>query len=139
MYYHTRSVGPDVDALKAAFKKCGEIAKNNGFKEVGLAVPTTGNLDGVINDVIGEEATRLLLKDKKLVLKGLTIHLITKRIKPRRFSGPILAVYTPIEQTKEIAKSAYCKGLVYVPWTDDEAPKFEKTFKSNVFYEMNKK
>lgn len=137
MYYHARSVGPDVDALKAAFKKCGEIAKKNGFKEVGLAVPTTGNLDGVISDVIGVEATRLLLRDRKLVLKELTIHLITKRIKPKIFSGPVLAVYTPIEQTKELATSIYCKVLVYVPWTDDEAPKFEKAFKSEAFYEMS--
>lgn len=134
MYCHTRSVGPDHEALKAAFKKCGEIAQNNGYKHVGLATPTKGNLDGVISDLIGEEAVNILQRDNILDLKGLTIHLITKRVKPKGFLGPVLAVYTPIDQVKEIASSSYCKALVYVPWTDDEAPKFEKHFRSVVIY-----
>jgi hypothetical protein len=30
MYYHTQSIGPDESALRAAFKKCGEIAQGVG-------------------------------------------------------------------------------------------------------------
>jgi hypothetical protein len=136
MFYHTRSIGPDMEALKAGFKKCGELAQRHGYTQLGLATPTKGNLDGVISDLIGEEAVKILQRDNILDLKGITIHLITKRVSPsHKFSGPVLAVYTPIDQIKSLAKSHFCKGLIYVPWTQDEGPKFQKLFPSEVIYE----
>lgn len=118
----------------AAFKKCGELAQQNGYSQIGLATPTKGNLDGIISDIVGEKAVSILQRENVLVLRGFTIYLITKRVKPKGFSGPVLAAYTPIDQTREIAKSLYCKALVYVPWTEDEAPEFEKQFNSVVIY-----
>jgi hypothetical protein len=127
-------MGPDLEALRTAFKKCGEVSQQKKYTQLGLATPTKGNLDGVISDLLGEEAVRILQRDNVLDLNGISIHLITKKVKPKNFAGPVLAIYTPIDQVKLIAHASYCKALIYVPWTDDEAPEFEKSFKSEVIY-----
>lgn len=130
MYYHTNSMGPDIDALKAGFKKCGDLAQKRGVTQAGLAVPIKSTLDGVISGVLGDEAVGLLQRNRVLDLNGFYIHLITKRVTPRRFSGPVLAVYTTIEQIVTIANSSYCKGLIYVPWAEDELGQFCRRYQS---------
>ncbi len=134
MYFHTDSVGPDENALRTAFKKCGEIAQKKGYSKLGLAVPAKTNLYGMLSDLLGEDVINIFQRDNVLDLNGITIHLITRRVKPKNFSGPVLAVHTALDQTKEIAKAAYCKELIYVPWTDEEGPEFEKHFKSVAIY-----
>ncbi len=118
MNYH--SAGPDENALRLAFKKCGELAEKGGYSQVALAIPTKGNLDGLISKVIGEDATSLLQRNNKLDLKGLTVHLITERITPRNFRGPVLAAYTTLGHLKELMKSRCATDIVFVPWAEEE-------------------
>ncbi len=91
--YHTTSVGPDEEALRAAFLKCGELMKVHGCAVVGLAVHTKNNLDGAIRSVFGEGVVRVLDRDNKLELKGIVIHLLTEKIQLRRLEGPVLAAF----------------------------------------------
>lgn len=133
MVYHTNSSGPDIIALKAAFKKCGELVQKGKHSKVGLAVQTKGNLYGIISEVIGEDATAILQRKNKLNLKEITVHLITERIKPKSFQGPVLAAYTKIDLIKKIARAGYATDIVFVPWLDEELAVFLSLYDSQEF------
>jgi hypothetical protein len=45
--YRTTSIGPDEEALRAAFLKCGDRMKARGCAVMGLAVQANNHLDGV--------------------------------------------------------------------------------------------
>lgn len=91
--YHTTSIGPDEEALRAAFLKCGDLMKARGCAVMDLAVHTKNNLDGVIPTVFGEDVVRVLDRDNRLDLKGIVIQLITEKIQIRRLEGPVLAAF----------------------------------------------
>lgn len=124
-YYHAPQAGGDPEALKRAFLKCGELATAGGHKAINLAVPTKGNVQGIIEDLLGEEATRLLLRDNRLPLGVVTIHLVTKRL-ALNYQGPVLAAWTDIDQVKGLARSHLVTDVVYVPWVEDELTEFKK-------------
>ena len=58
---------------------------------MGLAVHSKNNLDGVIRSVFGDDVIRVLDRDNKLDLKGITIQLLTEKIQIRRLERPVLA------------------------------------------------
>lgn len=118
--YHTTSIGPDEEALRAAFLKCGELMKVRGCAVMGLAVHTKNNLDGAIRSVFGEDVVRVLDRDNKLDLKGIVIHLLTEKIQLRRLEGPVLAAFL---NPKKLDKIVACSGvtdIVLVPWAAEE-------------------
>src|SRR5690606_37786205 len=119
-YYHAPQAGPDPEALKRAFLKCGELAAAGGHNAINLAVPTKGNLQGsLIEDLLGEEATRLLMRDNQLSLGVVTIHLTTKRL-TMSYRGPVLAAWIALDQLKDLFRSRRTIDLVYLPWAEDE-------------------
>jgi hypothetical protein len=124
MYYHSTSAGSDEDSLRVAFKKCGELAQKGGYSQVGLAVPTKGNLDGIISDVIGEDAAIILQRKNILDLKGMTIHIITEQVKPKSFKGPILAAFTGVDLIKKMVRAGYASDIIFVPWLDEELAEY---------------
>lgn len=75
--FHTRSVGPDEAALRAAFLQCSVLMQQRECATMGLAVHSKNNLDGVVRTVFGDDVIRVLDRDNKLELKGVTIHLLT--------------------------------------------------------------
>jgi hypothetical protein len=125
--YHAPQAGPDPEALKRAFLKCGELATAGGHKAINLAVPAKGNVQGLIEDFLGEEATRLLLRDSRLPLSVVTIRLVTKRL-PLSYQGPVLAAWTDIDQLKGLARSHLATDMVYVPWIEDELTEFKNLY-----------
>ena len=52
---------------------------------MGLAVQSKNNLDGAIRNVFGDDVIRVLDRDNKLNLKGITIQLLTEKIHFRRW------------------------------------------------------
>ena len=72
-HFHTRSIGPDEDALRAAFQYCGALLQARGCSTMGLAAHTKNNLDVAIRSVFGEVAVRVLDEDNKLDLDGITV------------------------------------------------------------------
>jgi len=77
--FHTNSAGPDEAALRAAFIQCGALLQRRGCTAMALAVPGKSNLDGVVRNVFGDDVIRVLDRDNRLDLKGITIQLLTTR------------------------------------------------------------
>ena len=69
--YHTTSIGPNKEAQRAAFLRCGDLMKARECAVMGLAVHTTNNLDGVVRSVFGEDVVRVLDRDNRLNLKSI--------------------------------------------------------------------
>lgn len=74
------------------------------------------NLDGVIRDVFGEDVIRVLDRDNKLDLKGITIHLLTEKIQLRKLDGPVLAAFANPEKLTRIIACSGVTDIVFVPW-----------------------
>ena len=129
-HFYATQAGPDPDALKRAFRKCGELAVAGQHSSITIAVPAKGNLQGIMDEVLGEKAVAILLRDNALPLDDtLTLHLATKQI-PARHRGPVLAAWTKIDHVAAIDQSGYATDIVYLPWLDDELAAFQTLFSS---------
>ncbi len=118
--FHTCSIGPDEEALRTAFRHCGALLQTRGGTTMGLAVHTKNNLDGVISSVFGEDVTRVLDRDNKLDLKGITIQLLTEKIQLRKLNGPVLAAYVDPAKLDKIIACSGVTDIVFVPWAAEE-------------------
>ena len=127
MYFYNPDFGDAPTSLRNAFHHCSALAVAGGYKHITLAVPAKGNLEGMISDYIGEEATRALLRDHRLDLGLMTLHLATKRI-PVAYRGPVLAAFATIDQIKDLANSHNVTDLLYIPWQENELPAFRQLF-----------
>jgi len=127
VYFYAPRSGPDPEALKLGFRKCGELAVAGKHQNTALAVPTKGNLQGLIGDLLGDKAASVLARDNALDLGGLTIRLVTKRV-PLRHRGPVLGAWTTIDHVKELARSHYATAIVFLPWLDEELDEFKASF-----------
>ena len=124
MIFYSLSTGPDVNALRAAFKKCGEVVQSKNLKETGIIVPQKSNLDDIIQDILGESTIKHLSKDNEVDLNGVAIKLFTKLMMPKSFTGPILAAYIDTKCFSELIKACPESDIVFVPWTEDEKDEF---------------
>lgn len=99
-----------------------------------MIVPQKGNLEGVIREVLGDQATRQLEKHNKLELDGLTIHLFTER-KPINFSfaGPALVIYATNKHLDQVVKCSRPTDLIFVPWADTEQTAFISKYQPTMF------
>lgn len=116
------------DAVQKAFKKCGQLLSASQQKEAAIVVPQLSNLNGLISDVLGDQAVKLLQKDKKIRLDPEIIHLFTKRSPPRFFSGPLLVAFTPIDQLEKIILGNPNADIIFVPWAEAERDHFVKKY-----------
>ncbi len=127
MYFYNPTFGDANAALRNAFHLCAQLAGSGQHAHITLAVPGKGNLDGMVSEFIGEQATRALQRDNKLDLGDLTLHLATQRI-PVQHRGPVLAAFAAMKHVQTLAKSHYVTDIVYIPWQEDELPAFRKLF-----------
>ena len=127
MYLYNPTFSDPDSILRNAFHHCSSLAIAGRHMHMTLAIPAKGNLDGLISKYIGEEATRILLRDNKINLGKVTLHLATNRI-PVRFRGPVLAAFTTIDHIKTLSKMRNVSDLMYIPWQEDELPAFRKLF-----------
>lgn len=141
--FHTRSIGPDEDALRAAFRHCGALLQARGCSTMGLAVHTKDNLDGVIRSVFGDDVIRVLDRDNTLDLKGITIQLLTEKIQLRKLEGPVLAAFVNPEKLTRIIACSGVTDIVFVPWAAEEHaayvaahPASEEIFRSPRFSQL---
>jgi hypothetical protein len=126
--YHTTSIGPDEEALRAAFMKCGDLLKARRCAIMGLAVHTKNNLDGVVSNVFGKDVVRVLDRDNRLELKGMVIQLITEKIQIRRLEGPVLAAFIDPKKLDSIVASSGVTDVVFVPWAAEERADYLKMY-----------
>lgn len=87
---------------------------------MGLAVHGKDNLDSVVQGVFGGSVVRVLDRDNKLELKGITTHLLTEKIHLRKLEGPVVAAFVDAHMLDKIVPSLGVTDVVYVPWTPDD-------------------
>lgn len=87
---------------------------------MGLAVPGKSNLDGVVRAVFGDDVIRVLDRDNRLDLKGITIQLLTERIQVRKLAGPVVAAYVSPTKLDKVVSCSGVTDIVFVPWTRDD-------------------
>lgn len=126
-YFYAPKAGPDPEALKRAFLKCGELALAGQHTVINIAVPAKGNLQGVMEKVLTEDGVRLLGRDNQLVLGEVTLHLVTKKL-PLAYPGPVLAAWTSMDHVKSLAQAYQATDMVYLPWLDEELDEFKNLF-----------
>lgn len=122
--FHTHSVGPDEAALRAAFLQCSALMQQRNSATMGLAVHNKSNLDGVVRTVFGDSVVKVLDRDNKLDLKGITIHLLTEKIQLRKLEGPVVAAFVDPHKLDKIVSSAGVTDIVFVPWAVEELPAY---------------
>ena len=120
--FHTSSVGPDEAALRAALLRCNVLMQQRNHATMGLAVHNKSNLDGVVRTVFGDSVVKVLDRDNKLDLKGITIHLLTEKIQLRRLEGPVVAAFVAPHKLDKIVSIHGVTDIVFVPWAADELP-----------------
>jgi hypothetical protein len=120
--FHTHSVGPDEAALRAAFLQCSARMQQRNRATMGLAVHNKSNLDGVVRTVFGDGVVKVLDRDNKLDLKGITIHLLTEKIQLRKLDGPVVAAFVNPHKLDKIVSSAGVTDIVFVPWAAEDLP-----------------
>jgi len=130
--HHTRSSGPDVDALRAAFRLSCELLQSRRSEIMGLAVHTKAQFDGTLRDVLGDDVVKCLDRNNRVQIKGITFHLLTEKIQVRKLDGPVLAAFvSPAKLDKIIA----CQGvtdLVFVPWEATELQAYGAEFPESI-------
>ncbi len=120
--FHTHSVGPDEAALRAAFLQCSALMQQRHRTTMGLAVLNKSNLDGVVRTVFGDSVVKVLDRDNKLNLKGITIHLLTEKIQLRKLNAPVVAAFVAPHMLDKIVSSAGVTDIVFVPWAVGDIP-----------------
>lgn len=98
---------------------------------MGLAVHSKNNLDGVIRSVFGDDVIRVLDRDNKLDLKGITIQLLTEKIQMRRLEGLVLAAFVDLKKLSKIVGCTGVTDIVFVPWAAEEYPAYLEVYPSS--------
>ncbi|MCQ6261290.1 hypothetical protein MLD55_05035 [Alcanivorax sp. MM125-6] len=130
MLYHVNSTGPSKKGFLAGLAKALKSAMKNGSNEVALAVHSKQNLDGIIEDALGEAAIKVLGKSGKLRFENVTIYLVTERISSGFRKGVILACHPSEEYLSKLLKDYRATDVVYVPWAPDEFEKYKNEYDS---------
>jgi hypothetical protein len=118
--FHTHSSGPDDAALQAALEKCHALMQTRGVSVMALAVQAKDNLEGGVQRVFGDGVVRMLDRDNKSELKGITTHLLTEKIHVRKLEGPVVAAFVDAHKLDSIVSSLGVTDIVYVPSTSED-------------------
>lgn len=115
------SEGPDEKAVELAFAWLYKLAEEDSEKrDAVLAVNTKKQLEGVVSDVIGEQAAKVLRKKEPVRVGEAVIRLMTKRIDLAKGSnGPILAIYPDKDLLDKIDGMYGVTDVLVVPWSKD--------------------
>lgn len=116
------SEGPNEDAVELAFAWIHQLGEEYEDKQDAvLAVNTKQQLDGVVSNVIGEQAAKALDKKNPVQVGEAEINLMTKRIDPQGWqSGPVLAIYPDKKLLDKVDGMYGVTDVLVVPWSKDE-------------------
>jgi uncharacterized ubiquitin-like protein YukD len=111
--FFVNSQGPDDNSAKKAFQWLLKRPEKNAF----LAVPVYGTLKGVISNVLGNEAVKLLKKSGVLRLGNKDVVLVTER--KHIYDGknlPLLAFYPTRGFLDKLDSIPNVSAMLVVPW-----------------------
>lgn len=115
------SHGPDTSAFKTAFSwLLKRVAASPDNRRGLLVVHGKGNLEGTVEVVLGSAAVKKLGKDNKVEIRGNIIELMTERIKPYAWSGPVLAVHPSPKLLDMVDSLSTPSAILVVPWIREE-------------------
>ena len=124
--FHLR-VGTDAEVdLRHAHQHCLELLRATGANMLGLALQDKSRLDRRVAGVFGEDVVRNLDRDNRHELRGLTIQLLTERIRVRRLAGPILVAFVEPDRVARLADCVGVTGLVYLPANQQHCEDYER-------------
>ncbi|BDI06280.1 hypothetical protein [Sphaerotilus microaerophilus] len=119
-------VGADAEVdLRHAHQHCLGLLRATGANMLGLALQDKSRLDRRIASVFGEDVVRNLDRDNRHELRGLTIQLLTERIRVRRLAGPILVAFVEPDRVAHLADCVGVTGLVYLPANEQQCRVYE--------------
>ncbi len=121
--FHVPAYGFNDEAIMRGAAKLYELAREEGAEHVGFAVPARENLRHLERSQLGP-AFKALHNGDHATIEGLPIYLFTRGTAPQDFSGPVLAIITPPNQTIELAGLHSVTQLVYVPWQLDDLDRY---------------
>ena len=87
MKYHTNTMGPDSNGFLSALKKAIAVAEDNETNQLLISTHTLSNIDGVIQDALGEAFIKKFKKDKEAEVGNVSVYLETERTKSRFSKG----------------------------------------------------
>jgi hypothetical protein len=96
-----------------------------------LAIPTKGNLDGVISDVISEKLAKALAEGKAIELpSGGKVLLATERVPspPGWNGGPVLVVHGDKNLLGKVDSLRSLTDVLAVAWSDKDVAEWVKTW-----------
>jgi hypothetical protein len=132
MLYHTENPSPSKDEFISAIAAAIAIAVQNESNEIAIAVHGKGNLDGIVSDAIGASAVKALQKPGGTIqYKGITIYLITEKIRSGFKSGVIVATHVSTKYLNKLLSDYRATDIVYVPWGEKELNDYLLTNKSS--------
>ncbi len=126
--YFINSEGPEAGSVKKAFKWLFQY--DGGY----IAVNATNNLTGVISQVIGEQAVKLLVKNGILTVSGKQIILVTER-KPLHIGNglPLVAFYPDAKFLDVLQSVPNVPAMLVVPWLRKEIDPWIRTVNAKDF------
>lgn len=138
MYFHCSYEWGGDECFTAALAKAVEIAIDNGDGEIGLAVHSLSNLQGVIRNVFGQDVVDNLGRGHHEATLNvnefdqLDLRVITERIPQPSFEGPIIAAFTSFALATRLAALEGCTSLIFVPHSEEEQQLFVENFETEL-------
>lgn len=98
---------------------CAYLTARRGVRELGIAVPGKDALRDGLSGLWNANALGLLERENRCELDGMTVFLLTEKIRVGRMAGPIIAIGTDLGLLAEIAAGHGVTDLIYVPRTPE--------------------
>lgn len=130
--------GNELGAVERAFDWLVDEWKDPDNRATVIAVPSKGNLDNVedrLKPLIGEQGFKGITgTDNYADLgKGVTLHTMTRRIRPSRWNGgPVLGLFVDDDQLEGIDNLQGTSSILVVPWIRDDVSDWEKRWSPEV-------
>jgi hypothetical protein len=115
---YVKSEGPKSDAMKRGFGWLLGLAQNENKKSGLLAIPVLDNLQGVIAEVLGDNAVKSLRQGNSINLNSIvSVSIITERKDVFNHQGPVLAAYPNKKLLDKIDNMRGVSDVLVIPWS----------------------
>ncbi len=133
-HYYINAEGPDPDAFKKALSWA--ISQSASRQEsVTLVLNIKSNLDGVVADVLGEKARKILEKGSCIHIRGVEVTAVTRKTMVRqRVSGVALVAYPSPETLDAVDTVLGFSDVLVIPWLREEVVPWISTWKADEIF-----
>lgn len=122
-----RAVGPNEDAVRKGLRKIGALLET--LKSAVIVVPMLRQLSGsVLIDVLGETASKVLLKDREITLpNGATLQLCSAQtLKNFSRADAYLVLWGSAPMIQDVESLSRWQACVVVTWAEKDSQDWEE-------------